>query len=266
MTSGAAWPEESIVMLNDERIRVFDSQGDAYKQAFRIFLENTDQKKNARRWLNRLVESLPSKGTFVDAGAGSGEVTAWLSRFFQRTIAIEPNPFFLAQLQQSVPTAGLIDTPILAAQPPKDADLVLCSHTFYYIERRRWLEHLERLVSWISPRGVTVVVLQNRDTDCMVMLEHFFGCRFDLTELAEDFRARLEDRYLVETTRDEAYVEAKDFESAYVIAEFMLNLLPIEQPPLKSRVEEYIRARFSTSSGGYRFSNHQDFLQIRRRR
>jgi hypothetical protein len=46
----------------------------------------------------------------------------------------------------------------------------------------------------------------------------------------------------------------------------MLNLLPIEQPPLKSRVEEYIRARFSTPNGGYRFSNHQDFLQIRRRR
>ncbi len=251
-------------MPNDECIRVFDSQGGAYERAFQVFLENTDQKKNARRWLERLVERLPSKGTFVDAGAGSGEVTAWLSRFFQTTIAIEPNPFLREQLRRSVPAAELIGKPILEARPREAADLILCSHTFYYIDPSRWLEHAERLVSWMAPEGVTILVLQNRDTDCMAMLEHFCGRRFDLTELAEAFRAKLGGRYLVELTRDEAHVETGDFESAYVIAEFMLNLLPLTRPPLKSRVEEYVRARFAAPKGGYRFSNHQDFLQIRR--
>ena len=32
-----------------EYIQVFDSQGEAYKRAFQIFLDNTDQKRNAKR-------------------------------------------------------------------------------------------------------------------------------------------------------------------------------------------------------------------------
>ena len=43
-------------MTNQEHIRVFDSQGEAYKQAFQIFLDHTDQKRNAKRWLQQVVE------------------------------------------------------------------------------------------------------------------------------------------------------------------------------------------------------------------
>lgn len=45
-------------MTDPERIRVFDSQGEAYKQAFQIFLDHTDQKRNAKRWPQRIVDDL----------------------------------------------------------------------------------------------------------------------------------------------------------------------------------------------------------------
>jgi phospholipid N-methyltransferase len=248
-----------------EPIRVFDSQGEDYKRAFQVFLDHTDQKRNANRVLHKLVEDLPTRKVFIDAGAGNGEVTRAFAGAFDRTIAIEPNPHLLTQLQRTVPKADAIGTPILAASPQAQGDFVLCSHTFYYIPADDWLAHLERLVSWMSPTGMTVVVLQNRNTACMTMLEHFFGHRFDLSRLADTFRAKHGDRYDVSTTLDHAHVETTEPSAAYTVAEFMLNLLPISRPPARRDLEAYVAANFAASDGTHRLSVHQDFLQIRAR-
>ena len=62
-----------------------------------------------------------------------------------------------------------------------------------------------------------------------------------------------------------AHVETSDFPSAYAIAEFMLNLLPIPDPPARHALEDYVRARFERPDGSFRFSCDQDFVQIWRR-
>ena len=253
-------------MTQPEPIRVFDSQGEDYKRAFQVFLDHTDQKRNAKRLLQMLVDDLPARNVFIDAGAGNGEVTRAFAGAFDRTIAIEPNTYLLTQLQCAIPQADAIGTPILATNPKVQGDLVLCSHTLYYIPAEEWLAHLERLVSWMSPTGVTVVVLQNRGTACMTMLEHFFGHRFDLDALADTFRAKHGDRYDVTTTFDPAHVETSEPDAAYTVAEFMLNLLPISQPPARRDLEAYVASNFATSDGTHRLSVHQDFLQIRARR
>ena len=252
-------------MTQPEPIRVFDSQGEDYKRAFQVFLDHTDQKRNAKRLLQGLVNDLPSRKVFIDAGAGNGDVTRAFAGAFDRTIAIEPNTHLLTQLQRAVPQAEAIGASILTTSPKAQGDFVLCSHTLYYIPAEEWLAHLERLVSWMSPTGITVVVLQNRGTACMTMLEHFFGHRFDLGELADTFRAKHGDRYDVTTTLDPAHVETSEPAAAYTVAEFMLNLLPISQPPARRDVEAYVASNFSTADGTHRLSVHQDFLQIRAR-
>ena len=193
--------------MKSESIQVFDSQGEAYKRAFQIFLDHTDQKRNAKRFLQKLVDGLPNRNVFIDAGAGNGEVTKAFAGAFCHTIAIEPNPHLLKQLKQAIPQAEAIAAPILAADPKAQGDFVLCSHTLYYIPAEEWLAHLDRLVSWMSPAGVTVVVVQNHDTACMAMLDHFFGHRFDLHQLAQAFREKHGDRYDVVITLDPAHVE-----------------------------------------------------------
>ena len=253
-------------MTHMEPIRVFDSQGEDYKRAFQVFLDHTDQKRNASRVLQRLVEDLPSRKVFIDAGAGNGDVTRAFAGAFDHTIAIEPNSYLLTQLQRVIPQADAIGTPILATNPKAQGDFVLCSHTLYYVPAEEWFAHLERLVSWMSPTGITVVVLQNRGTDCMTMLDHFFGHRFDLGELADSFRAKHGDRYEVITTLDPAHVETSEPTAAYTVAEFMLNLLPISRPPARRDLEAYVASHFATSDGTHRLSVHQDFLQIRARR
>jgi hypothetical protein len=251
-------------VLKSEPIQVFDSQGEAYERAFQIFLKHTDQKRNAKVFLQKLVDDLLERNVFIDAGAGNGEVTKAFAGAFDRTIAIEPNPYLLTQLKQAIPRAEAIAAPILAADPKARGDFVLCSHTLYYIRAEEWLANLDRLVSWMSPGGVTVVVVQNRDTACMAMLDHFFGHRFDLHQLAQTFREKHGDRYDVVVTLDPAHVETNDPASAYAIAEFMLNLLPISAPPARQDVEDYL-AKHCATDGTYRLSAHQDFLQIRER-
>ena len=252
-------------MRQTECIRVFDSQGEDYKRAFQVFLEHTDQKRNAKRWLQRVVTDLAVRNVFIDAGAGNGEITSALAPAFARTIAIEPNPYLLSQLQHAIPQAEAIAEPILGANPGTQGDLVLCSHTLYYIPAEQWLAHLEHLVSWMSPNGVTIVVVQNEGTGCMTMLEHFFGYRFNLRALGEAFRAKHHHRYDVGITLDQAHVDVPDATSAFAVAEFILNLLPITNPPSRRDVEAYLAKHFMTPQGSYRFPVHQDFLQIRLR-
>jgi hypothetical protein len=248
-----------------ERIRVFDSQGEDYKRAFQVFLDHTDQKRNAKRLLQGMVDDLPARKVFIDAGAGNGELTRAFAGSFDHTIAIEPNTHLLTHLQRALPQAEAIGTSILSTNPKVQGDFVLCSHTLYSIPAEEWLSHLERLVSWMSPTGVTVVVLQNRATACMTMLEHFFGHRFDLGALADTFRAKHGDRYDITTILDPAHVETSESKAAYIVAEFMLNLLPINQPPARRDLEAYVASHFSNSDGTHRLSVHQDFLQIRAR-
>lgn len=252
-------------MTHQECLRIFDSQGEAYKQAFQTFLHHTDQKRNAKRWLQGVVDRLPAHRVFIDAGAGNGEVTQAFAGAFHRTIAIEPNVHLRNQLQQTLPTAEAIGLPILAAQPDARGDLVLCSHTFYYIPPEEWLAHLERLVSWMSPTGVTIVVLQHRESGCMNMVHHFFGHRFELRQAADAFRSKHGDQYDVAITLDPAHVETPDLSKAYAVAEFMLNLLEITCAPTRQDVEAYVQANFATHEGGYRIPVHQDFLKISRR-
>lgn len=252
-------------MTDPERIRVFDSQGEAYEQAFQIFLDHTDQKRNAKRWLQRVVDDLPERNVFIDAGAGNGEVTCAFAGRFGYTVAIEPNAYLLRQLQQALPWAEAIDQPILDAQPARKGDLILCSHTLYYVPPDEWLVHLERLVSWMAPTGVTIVVLQHRESGCMNMIHHFFGHRFELCRTADAFRAKHGDRYDVVTSLDPAHVDTHDLASTYAVAEFMLNLLNIDHAPARKDVEAYLRAHFATPEGGYRIPVDQDFLQIRAR-
>ena len=245
------------------RVGVYDSQSVAYHQAFQVFLDHTDQKVNARRWLDALVQSLPVRRVFLDAGAGNGQVTAWFLDQFEGTIAIEPNASLRAELRRTCPKADVLPVKILDAKPGVPGDLILCSHVLYYIERGEWRATVARMASWLAPHGTLVIVLQNHETDCMRMLEAFLGQRFDLDALSREFDALHGQRYRVDRQLVPAHVTTADLAPAYTIAEFMLNLLPMPNPPMRAALEDYVRQHFAAPGGGFRFSCHQDFLVIR---
>ena len=251
-------------MARAETIAVYDSQSREYHDAFQVFLDHTDQKLKAQEWLSDLVDRLPSRRVFVDAGAGNGKVTAWFTERFGRTIAIEPNASLRHDLERACPSAEIIPEQILNAEIATAGDLILCSHVFYYIDASEWMRNLARLASWLAPGGVLVVVVQNHDTDCMNMLDHFLGKRFLVSSLARQFQEERGSSYDLRIDTSPAKIETPDFPSAYLIAEFMLNLLPIPHPPPERALEDYVRAHFERPDGSFRFSCDQDFIQIRK--
>src|SRR5438445_11180648 len=92
-------------MARAETIGVYNSQSREYHQAFQVFLDHTDQKLKAQKWLSALIDRLPSRRVFVDAGAGNGKVSAWFTERFGRTIAIERNASLRHDLERACPTA-----------------------------------------------------------------------------------------------------------------------------------------------------------------
>jgi trans-aconitate methyltransferase len=243
-------------------LRSFTSSGEDYRDAFRVFLDHTDQKKNALAWLDRAVSELPARGTLIDAGAGNGVLAARLSPQFARTIAIEPNRSLAEEFKSACPQAELLTRGILDALPAALADFIVCSHVFYYIERGSWADYLRRMAGWLQPRGVLAVTIQNADTDCMRMLRAFTGVRYDLAELGERFLVGEGGKYRAEIETVPAEIMTNDMETAVTIAEFMLNLTPLANPPLRTTVESYIVREFLQPNGNYRISCDQDFLRV----
>ena len=246
-------------------VEVFDSSGEAYRDAFNTFLAHTDQKANAMAWLEREIDSLPRREVFIDAGAGNGKLTKVLQDRFARVIAIEPSDSLREDLIAACPDARVIGETISHAEPEARADFILCSHVFYYIDRGEWASTLRRLASWLKPGGVLAIAIQHHQTDCMRMLRDFTGEEFDLSPVAEAFAKGALDEFDVRHELVEAHITTDGLAAAYDIAVFMLNLIPLRSPPSARTVEDYVASRFARSNGGYRFSCHQEFLRIERR-
>ncbi len=245
------------------KAKIYKSNTEEYHQAFQVFLDHTDQKAKARQWLEACVQKLPSKRVFIDAGAGNGKVTAWLTDSFERTLATEPNESLRKELEIVCPKAEVYGETILEAPISGPADLVLSSHVFYYIPGGEWLQNLEKMASWLAPEGTLAVVLQNSETDCMKMLRHFLNRSYDLRPLADTFRKETGGKYEVTIETVPAQIKTASFENAFTVAEFMLNLLPLENPPARQDLEAYVQTHFTSKEGGFCFSCNQDFLKIR---
>jgi hypothetical protein len=247
-------------------INVYESHSNQYVQAFELYLRHSSEQQKTIQWLKQLVERLPSKRLFVDAGAGQGLKTEPLANMFEQTIAIEPNQLLRQQLQQRCPQIEIDPNSIMQAQIlPGSADLVLCAHVFYFIAQEKWLEHLDRLASWLAPDGVIVVILAHPCADCMQIYEDFYTQNFDLAALGNLFQSERSDAYQVEIERLPVDITTDEMDSAYTIAEFLLNPPPHPHaPPMRSTVEAYVRDHYSQPTGYY-MSCDQTCISIRRR-
>jgi hypothetical protein len=112
---------------------------------------------------------------------------------------------------------------------------------------------------------VLVILLQNADTDCKRMGRHFFpGERPDLATLGRAVAADLGAGWQVRLDTIPSWVTTRSFADAYHIAEFMLNLLPLPAGRRREPLAQYVQQHFAQPDGEYRFSCHQDVLQVGR--
>jgi hypothetical protein len=245
------------------RVRAFVSNTPEYHRAFKTFLDHTDQKDKALAWLSQQVGRLPRREVLIDAGAGNGKLTAWLMPQFRQTIAVEPNPSLVEELRVACPQAKILPQNIGAASPSAPGDFILCSHVFYYIPRPEWDTNLLRMMSWLAPGGVLAIAIQNPHTDCMKMVRHFVGGKLDLSELCSTAQTASSGKFTARIETVPALIRCDDLATACAVAEFILNVLPLPNPPAWDDFEKYVERHFRRDKG-YAFSCDQDFLRIER--
>lgn len=250
--------------MSDKRVRSFKSSTPDYHRAFQTFLDHTDQKERALGWLEREVKRLPNRSVLIDAGAGNGKLTQSLSRWFESVVGIEQNATLLEDFATACPKSERILATILESSPRTSANFVLCSHVFYYISKDEWAANARQLINWLAPKGVLAIALQNPSTDCMRMVDHFIGGKFNLADLASIADDLEEGVFDVSVETVKASIRTQDLKTACDIAEFILNVLPMPNPPLWSDLELYVAEHFSKEDGSFEWSCHQDFLRVER--
>lgn len=111
-------------------------------------------------------------------------------------------------------------------------------------------------------RGVLAVAIQNPETDCMRMIDHFVGGTFGLRELSATAESAPGGPYRVRLDTVPARISADDLLTACRIAEFVLNSSPLTRPPTWSELEDLRRDALRPPGGGYEMSSDQDFLRV----
>jgi hypothetical protein len=244
------------------------TEEDAYRQALGRFLAGSDEKAVTHAYLDHVVAALPRRRVLLDVGPADGTTTRHLAPSFERTVCIEPSEPMRRALRRNCPDAVVLPDPVLEAEPGVTADLALLSHVLYYVPAEQWTATVLRIMEWVAPGGLLLVLLQNPDNPCMNMVRHFTGCRFDLGELAREL-AGAPPGLVGEVALDTlpARYTGSGLGETVEVAEFHLTLPPPlgdGTPPPRDSVEDYVRRHFLTPEGGYTIPHEQDVLRIGR--
>lgn len=147
-----------------------------YKKSFERFLTSTDEKSVI---LDKVTQDIATykPRTFLDIGAGNGELSIPLSRQVPDYTAIEANPSFASILRENRVRViqGIFPFPLAQRY-----DYVLASHSTTYVKG-----HMEEMVlgAWnaVELNGrLTVVTLARRDDEDWKRLMDNVGLRYGL--------------------------------------------------------------------------------------
>ncbi|MCB0419339.1 MAG: hypothetical protein KDD39_16985, partial [Bdellovibrionales bacterium] len=89
--------------------------------------------------------------------------------------------------------------------------------------------------------------------------------QFDLSSLAHKFDLFAGHRYRQTLRSLPSMIHAPDEETAYTIAELVLNVSPMREPVPRDLLLDHVNRFFRGPDGVYRFSCDQDFLIIQHR-
>ncbi len=133
-----------------------------YAGAWRLITSTSIHDKNIEEVLRaHVLPGLRKNPTLLDVGAGPGVVARRLAPHFAAMTLIEQNPsqieYNRAELENAGATVfcGSFDE----FRSQERYDVVLCSHVFYHVSRSQWSAFIDRLLSFVRPGGVCLVIL-----------------------------------------------------------------------------------------------------------
>ncbi|MEZ4750199.1 MAG: class I SAM-dependent methyltransferase [Bdellovibrionota bacterium] len=99
-----------------------------------------------------------ARHVFWTSERGTARLPQWYH--FEEALALEPNLTLGENLRRRCPGINVLPKRIDDVHMNLHADLIVCSHVLYYIDRTKWMAVLDKLASWLSPGGTLVCILQ----------------------------------------------------------------------------------------------------------
>ncbi|MFK8845033.1 class I SAM-dependent methyltransferase [Streptomyces sp. Ac-502] len=232
-----------------------------YSDILHAYRTYSDEAEHLKSYLSGIVDHLPRRDVFIDAGAGTGEYTALLADRFATTLAIEPDAALHAELRTTCPGAETLPVPILSAAPREPADFVLCSHVLYYVPEAKWPGHLSAMLSWLRAGGELAIVLQHPESGCMRIARHFGAPTRTLTSLLPHVKSATGRPYHGDVVRRPASLHMPDLATALDICQLVLG--PLDTSSARTQVAAYLHAHAARPGGGFVLSCDQEILRVR---
>lgn len=118
-----------------------------------------------RKYASELLEILPRRGTLLDIGCGSCQVTTYLAPAFDRVYAVDSSESMLTAAHQRVQSLGLPNVTVLSGSAQRfpveltEADVILTSAVVQYMTRGDFRLHLKECRRILSREGVILAAL-----------------------------------------------------------------------------------------------------------
>ncbi|MCI0637120.1 MAG: methyltransferase domain-containing protein [Actinobacteria bacterium] len=143
-----------------------------------------------RRFLDRVVASIPDGGRVLDLGCGAGLIASELAARF-RVVGVDRSWAQLSLARRAAPKVVLVRADIAeVAFAPETFDGVVAFWSLIHVRRDRHADVLSAVRNWLKPRGVFAGTLgssdspEDRDDD-------FFGAPMSWSHFDADTNRRL---------------------------------------------------------------------------
>jgi len=195
---------ESLPDKDTAEYRTVEMEEDAeYKRQLALFVKCSTDKGIELAKLGEVIAGLRRRRTFLDIGAGGGDLTIPLSQSFRETTVVEPNSKQAEFLRRRCPHFEVIESSWEEADLGSNRyDFILCSHVLYYIDTRDWLGTLDKMYKYLEEDGVLAIVLQTPLGETAKFFNHFTDYDVAIMDLWEDLEKRygedsIEVRYFI---------------------------------------------------------------------
>ena len=209
---------------------------------FETFLRYTDEKEQSATKLSTLLQTRLKEGSHIlDVGTGNGE---YLNLALSKTnipdgvklTLVEPSNDLVTRLEgrfeKQFPSINvrIVSSDLQAFDSNEKFDAILMSHLFYHVPRKIWGEQLAKALSLLTPTGVLIIVLREKD-DAYYFKMMFKPILFDTSFKAltiDDVLDALPEAAALHIAKQTAASELKipveeNFDDTISIIEFFLN-------------------------------------------
>ncbi len=232
-----------------------------YQRQLTTFINCSTEKGIELVKIGEVFSELHHRRSFLDIGAGGGDLTIPISQSFEKTTIVEPNEKQVSFFHRRYPNFTVynnfwedIDL------GPERYDFILCSHILYYIQEGRWASIIDKMYAHLESNGRIAIVLQSPIGEVATFFNQFTSYDVNVLELWRELIRRYGDSEIdVRYFMNEIWTD--NLEDMVTIGLFLL--IDAHFKKFAKQMSDYFEAHHKTDTG-YRLMQDEILLTVKK--